>query len=99
MRLQGRTFLRAGLGVSFDTQLPRGAQGAFKYVFVRFRQPDMRRSHAAPSTVNGKKNIWEFSDESGLLLGREHQVSVALCLRSKRRKDPAAHAEIRMAHM
>src|SRR5713226_5919304 len=59
----------------------------------------MGHSHAPPSTRDGNEDFGEFLDKRLLLLKREHQVAVALVCRGKRRKDSAAHAEVRIAHV
>jgi hypothetical protein len=59
----------------------------------------MRHPHSSPSARDGNENLGQFVDERRLLLRREHQVAVALLLRSERRKNSAAHPEVRVTHV
>lgn len=68
-------------------------------IFVGLGEADVRRSAFSPSAGNGQEQFGLFSDELGLLLRREHQVSVALLHSGKRREDAAAYAEIDRAEV
>jgi len=59
----------------------------------------MGHSHTSPTTRNGDENFGQFLHERRLLLRREHQVSVALVCRGERRKNSAAHPEVRFANV
>jgi hypothetical protein len=49
--------------------------------------------------VDGQENFWQFLNKCGLLLRREHQVTVALTLGGERGKDSAANPEVRRPHV
>lgn len=59
----------------------------------------MRYSHPSPSTRHGHENVWQFLDKHRLLLGGEHEISIALALGTKRGKYLAAHTEIGAPHV
>src|ERR1039458_8288294 len=67
------------------------------------RQPARPRSLAPgecssfpsfPSAMNKQENFRQLPHKFSLQLRREHQVTVALILRSKRGEDPASYAEV-----
>jgi hypothetical protein len=79
--------------------LPRGTQRTRHDVLIGRRQANMGSAVPAPSAMNGKEQLGRLFDERGLLLRRKHQIAVALALRGKRGKDPAAHSKVGRAHM
>lgn len=78
---------------------PGGEECAGEQVLVRFRKDDVGSAVAAPSTGDGKEDVWSFGDELRLNFGREHEVSVSLVLGGERGEDAAANAEIGGAHV
>jgi len=76
LALRGALLLRPR--ILFDTQFPRGAQGASEYILARFRQSNMGRSHPSPSAGNGQKDLRQLLDKFLLQFRRKHQVAVAL---------------------
>ena len=77
-----------------DAESVGGLESAGEDVFVGFGQDDVSGAHAAPSAVNGEKNVREILDERLLLLRVEHEVAVALFHVSERGEDVAADAEV-----
>ena len=59
----------------------------------------MSRSHTAPPAGYRHEQAGLLRNEIGLLLGREHQVSITLFLRCERGEDPASHAEVGSPHV
>ena len=92
-------FLSSGLCVFLDTQFPGSVEGAGENIFVRSGEADMSSTHASPAAVNGEEDFGEFLDEGGLLLGREHEVAIALLGGSESRKDAASDAEVGATHV
>src|ERR1700677_952839 len=87
------------LGVLVDPNLPRRPQRAGQQILVGLRQPNMCSSVASPAARHRQEDLGLFRDEIGLLFRREHQVAVALFLRSERSENPSADAEVRRAHV
>jgi hypothetical protein len=57
---------------------------------------------AVPPSVPSRdrnEHVRQLLDERRLLLHREHQVAVALCLMRKRREDPAPDTEVDRTHV
>jgi hypothetical protein len=59
----------------------------------------MSSTHPAPASGHRKKHVRLLCYQIVLCLGRQHQVSVALRLRSKSREDAATHAKVGRAHV
>lgn len=59
----------------------------------------MRCSISSPSSCNWKKDTRLLSDECGLLLGSEQQVSISLLDGGERGENVSAYAEIDRAHV
>src|SRR5581483_1911321 len=78
---------------------PRCAECPSKHILTGLREADVRRSRAAPATVDRQEDVGHLADEVSLLLRGEHQVSVSLLLRGESGEDSASNAEIGGAHM
>ena len=59
----------------------------------------MRRAHPAPASGDRDKDVRQLPDKGRLVLGREHEISVAPGDRGERREDAAADTEIDSAHV
>jgi len=74
-------------------------QGAAEEVFVGEGEDDMSGAACAPAAFYGDEDFGEFFDEGGLLLGRKHEVAVALFDGGQGSEDAVAHAEVGIAHV
>ena len=74
-------------------------QGTEDDVFAGYGEIDVRGAAASPAPGNGNEDFGEVFDESGLLLGSDHDVAVAEFGGSERGKDTAADAEVGAAHV
>src|SRR5262249_31769212 len=70
-----------------------------EYVFGGFGEANVGRAHAAPATVDGKEYVGHVGDEGGLLLGVEHEVTVAEFDGSESCEDAAANSEVYGSHV
>ena len=96
---RGLAALAACLGVQLHAQLPGGAQRAQSHVFIGRVQPHVGCAVASPAAGNGQEDIGSLGNELRLLLGRQHQVAIALLYRCERGKNAAAHAEVHRSHV
>jgi hypothetical protein len=83
-----------GPGVFLEAEVVGGLESAGEDIFVGCGQHDVRGAGFAPATVDGEKHFREILDKELLLLGREHEVAVALLDVGKGGEDVAADAEI-----
>ena len=91
--------LRPRFGILFDSKPPGCVQGARENVFAGSGEANVGHSHAAPTSVDGQEDVGQFLDEGCLLLGRDHQISIAELGRSERGENAAADTEIGLAHV
>ena len=71
-----------------------GLEGTGEDVFAGFGQNDMGAAHLAPAARDRQEDFGEILDEKLLLLGREHEIAVALLDMGKRGENVATDAEI-----
>src|ERR1700730_2945722 len=80
-----------------NSQFPRRSECTRQYTLARGRQANMRMSHLSPAARNGQENFGCLLHKRRLLLQREHQISVALCLRGERSEFPASYTKSRQS--
>ena len=80
-----------------NSQFPRRSECTRQYTLARGRQANMRVSHLSPAARNGQENLGCLLHKRRLLLQREHQISVALCLRGERSELPASYTKSRQS--
>src|ERR1035441_10531244 len=79
--------------VLINSQFPRRSECSRQYTLARGRQANMRVSHLSPAARNGQENLRRLLHKRRLLLQREHQISVALCLGGERSEFPASYTK------
>ena len=95
----GSTLLAPRPCILFYPQPPRRSKSACDQVFARQSQANVGCSHLSPGPTNRGKNFGQFADEICLLFRREHQVPVALVLRSEGSEDPASYTKVGCSHV
>ena len=89
-----------GLRVLLHAELPSLAKRARKGLLTGRGKANVRRAHASPAAGDRHEGlVGRLGDERRLDLRSEHQIAVALGLVGERREDPAADAEVRLAHV
>ena len=89
----------ACLCVLINSQFPRRSECTRQYILARRRQANMRVSHLSPAARNRQENLGCLLHKPCLLLQREHQISVALCLRRERSKFPTPYTKSRQSRV
>jgi hypothetical protein len=88
----------ACLCVLINSQFPRRSECTRHYILAR-RQANMRVSHFSPPARDWQENLGRLLHKRCLLLQREHQIPVAVCLRRERRKFPTSYTKSRQSRV